>query len=88
MSANGLLLADDFFEIGGELKQCTAPLNSDASGLGYLQFRPLLAGAPADNDPVFINQPMGRFKLMNSYEYDNEFGLYMDATVELTEVYG
>jgi hypothetical protein len=87
-STNGLLSADDFFEINGELKQCTAALNSNAAGLGYMQFRPMLAGSPADGDAIIVNQPMGRFRLMNSYEYDNEFGLYMDATVELTEVYG
>jgi hypothetical protein len=87
-STSELLKADDWIDWNGELKQLTAALDSDAAGLGYLQFRPLLAGSPADNDPVIVNQPLGRFKLMNSYEYDNEFGLYMDATVELTETFG
>jgi len=87
-STNGLLLKDDWFEINGELKQCTAVLNSDEAGLGYLQFRPMLAGSPADGDPIIVSQPMGRFRLMNSYEYDDDFGLYLSTDVELTETYG
>lgn len=60
-SAQGLLLADDWFEINRELKKCTAQLDSNAAGLGYLQFSPPLRNSPADNDPVIVNMPMGRF---------------------------
>ncbi len=63
VSINGLLLPGDWFEISKELKRVTAPLNSDAAGLGYLQFSPPLRTGPADNDPVIINFPMGRFIL-------------------------
>lgn len=86
-STNGLLLMDDFFEWNGELKQLTSALNSDALGLGTLRFRPGLAGAPADNDPVIVNQPFGKFRLSKQFEYDNQYGLYMDADIELTEDY-
>lgn len=64
-NTNGLLLTGDWFEINKELKRATASLNSDAAGLGYLQFSPPLRNPPNDNDPVIINMPMGRFTLKN-----------------------
>lgn len=60
-STNGLLLPGDWIEVNKEIKKVTAALNSDASGLGYLQFSPPLRNPPADNDPVIVNTPMGRF---------------------------
>lgn len=86
-STNGLLEVNDWFSFNGELKQVTKRLNSDASGLGYLQFRPSIVKAPADNDSVEILQPWGRFRLMNGAEYDNLAGLYADLSLELTESY-
>jgi hypothetical protein len=65
VSANGLLLAGDWIEVNKELKRVTGALNSDASGLGYLQFSPPLRNSPNDNDPVIVNNPMGRFTLKN-----------------------
>lgn len=63
-SASGLLLPDDRFEVitsrGSELKIVTASLDSDAAGLGYLQFSPPLRGIPADNAPIIVNTPMAR----------------------------
>jgi hypothetical protein len=65
VSTNGLLLSGDWFEVNKELKRATVALNSDASGLGYLQFSPPLRNSPNDNDPVIVNMPMGRFTLKN-----------------------
>src|SRR3990167_3972818 len=66
-STNGLLLAGDWVEFitptYSELKRVTAPLNSDAAGLGYLQFEPILRASPVDNAAVIIRKPMGRFML-------------------------
>lgn len=63
-STQGLLLPDDRFEVitdrGSELKIVTASLDSDAAGLGYLQFEPPLMGFPADNAPIIIHEPMTR----------------------------
>jgi len=66
-STSGLLLAGDWVEFitptYSELKRVTAPLNSDAAGLGYLQFEPILRASPVDNAAVIIRKPMGRFML-------------------------
>lgn len=87
-STNGLLLAGDWFEINGELKQMTAPVNSDAAGLAYMQFRPALAGSPADNDPIIIHEPFGRFIYpQGTAELENLFGIYGDCEMNLEEVY-
>lgn len=85
-STNGLLLPEDFFEINGELKQCTAALNSDAAGLGYLQFEPGLIRSPADNDPIIITDPMGKF-LVSNLKVDNEFGTQAIVTYDLEHIY-
>lgn len=88
VSTSGLLLTGDWLEIGGELKQMTAPINSDAAGLAYMQFRPSLAGSPADNDPVVVYEPFGRFIYPAGVrEIENQFGIYADCTMELEEVY-
>lgn len=65
-SQSGLLLPGDWFEVNKELKRCTAQLDSDASGLGYLQFSPPIRTSANDNDPVIVNTPMGRFILANN----------------------
>lgn len=85
VSTSGLLLAGDFFEINGELKQCTASLDSDAAGLGVLQFGPGLVTSPADNDPVIINNPMGRFRIVGDPRRVDQFGVYLDVDLELAE---
>lgn len=87
-STSGLLEIGDWVEIAGQLKQVTARLNSDAGGLGYLQFRPALGDSPADNDPVIINQPFGRFIYGGGQkEMENLFGIYGDIEMNLEEVY-
>lgn len=91
-SVNGLIMPGDWFEIvtstGSELKQATAPLNTDESGRGYLQFRPGLTGQVLFDGVVIVTDPFGRFRLMNGVEYENRFGLYVDASqLEFTETY-
>jgi hypothetical protein len=88
VSTSGLLLSGDWFEINGELKQLTAPVNSDGLGLAYLQFRPGLAASPADSDPVIVYQPFGRFIYPGgTRELENLFGIYGDCEMNLEEVY-
>jgi len=89
-STNGLLLADDQFEVitsrGSELKILTAPVNSDAAGLAYMQFEPPLRGAPADNAPIIVHQPMGRFGYVGeSPGWDNDPGFWSSASCEFEE---
>jgi hypothetical protein len=85
-STNGLLLPGDYFEINGEIKQCTAPLNSDAAGLGYLQFEPALVRSPANDDPVIVTDPMGKF-LVSNIKIENEFGTQAVVTYDLEHIY-
>jgi hypothetical protein len=53
----------DFFEVAGELKQCTAVTNSDSSGVATIRFTPSLRMPPVDNAPINIDQPQGVFIL-------------------------
>lgn len=87
VSTSGLLLAGDWVEINGELKQLTAPINSDAIGLAYMQFRPSLAGSPSENDPIIVQEPFGRFIYPGGREFENLFGIYGDCEMNLEEVY-
>lgn len=88
VSTSELLLTGDWFEINGELKQLTAPVNSDAAGLAYIQFRPGLAGSPADNDPIIVYEPFGRFVYPGgTREIENLFGIYGDCEMNLEEIY-
>jgi hypothetical protein len=89
-STNGLLLVDDQVGIetsrGPELKFVTAPLNSDAAGLGYLQFEPPLRQSPADSAPIMVHEPMGRFAYVGeSPGWDNDPGFWSTASCELEE---
>lgn len=89
-STNGLLEIDDQVEIitsrGSELKLVTARLNSDAAGLGYLQFEPALRNSPSDNAAVVVHQPMGRFLFSgDAVGWDNEPGGWSNASAEFEE---
>lgn len=86
VSANGLLLPGDWFEINGEIKQATAALNSDAAGIGYLQFEPALVRSPSDNDPIIFTDPMGKF-LVSNIKIDNEFGTQARVSYDLEHIY-
>lgn len=86
-STDGLLLPGDFFEVNGELKQATMSLDSDAAGRGIVQFRPGLARPPADNAPVIIRDPLGRFVMGENPKMSLQFGNYTDVTLQFEEVY-
>jgi hypothetical protein len=89
-STNSLLLPGDQVEIitsrGSELKIITAPVNSDAAGLAYMQFEPPLRGAVADNAAIVIHEPMGRFIVKSDpLGWDNEPGVLTRSSIELEE---
>lgn len=89
-SESALLMPADQFEVitsrGSELKIVTAALNSDAAGLGYLQFEPPLRGVPADNAPIIIHEPMGRFIFGGEIpEWVNEPGVFTTASADFEE---
>lgn len=90
-STNGLLLKGDAVEVvtasrGGEYKIVTAALNSDASGLGYLQVAPAVRISPSDNAAVIIQFPMGRFiSLSDAESWNTDPGIITTASAEFIE---
>jgi hypothetical protein len=86
-STTGAHLAGDLIEINGELKMVTASVDYDAAGLGYIQFAPALFRSPADNDPVIINQPFGKFMLDDNPKWSNRYGQYADLTLSMRHIY-
>jgi len=67
-STNGILLAGDYVQIPGidQLVRARTALNSDAAGLGYFEFEPLLHASPADNAPVIDVTPLARMMMEES----------------------
>lgn len=87
-STDDLLKVGRWIEIDGQLKMVTAPLNSDAAGLGYLQFSPPLRRALADNTPIIVHRPMGRFLFAGEHPgWDNEPGVISVASIDLEEAF-
>jgi hypothetical protein len=88
-STNGLLLQNDQFEIitsrGSELKIVDSPLNSDAAGLGYLQFNPPIRGTLSDSSPIIFNTPFARMICTSPIEVSNDPGLVSTASAEFEE---
>ena len=85
-STNSLLLPGDWVECSGQLNMVTAPLNSDAAGLGYLQLQRSFTTAPADNAPVIVNRPMGRFLLAEEeVSWGSRPGILSDFSVSFIE---
>lgn len=85
-SASGLLLAGDAVQIGRQLFEVLAPLDSDAAGLGYLEVSPNIRTPFADNEPVIINRPMGRYMLTDdSAGYSTRAGKLSTMTLSFEE---
>jgi hypothetical protein len=85
-STNSLLLPGDWVECSGQLNMVTAPLNSDAAGLGYLQLQRSFTTTPADNAPVIVNRPMGRFLLAeDEVSWGSRPGILSDFSVSFVE---
>lgn len=85
-SASGSLLAGDLVQVGNQLQQLTASLDFDAVGLGYLQMHRPMRTAPADNDPVIVNNPMGRFICTsNENGWDDVPGQFSDFEFDMEE---
>ncbi len=90
-STSNLLLPGDVIEViggrGSELKIVTAPLHSDAAGLGHLQFEPPMRSSPVDNAAVIVNQPFGRFIFAGDLpQWSTEPGIITTASADFEEV--
>lgn len=86
VSTSGLLLAGDAVQIGRQLFEVLAPLDSDAAGLGYLAVSPNIRTPFPDNEPVIINRPMGRYMLTDdSAGYSTRAGKLSTMTLSFEE---
>lgn len=89
VSTNGLLLPGDLVSIyttQWELKRVTNSLNSDSSGLGYLQFESKLRASPSDDASVAIYRPSAKFIMLTDPIIKTKPGMYSDIELELIEV--
>jgi hypothetical protein len=90
VNTQGLLLQGDIVEIDlpsySQLVKVTARLDSDAAGLGVLQFENTLKQSPADNAAIVVQQPMGRFVLAaSSLGVEYTPGVFGQASLEFIE---
>lgn len=85
-SVAGLLLAGDMVEVAGQLLRLTGDLDSNAAGYGQLVFEPALRASPADNTPVCIYRPQGRFMLAQDTEEQSSPGGWTRFQVALEEL--
>lgn len=88
-STNGLLVRGDIVAIyttQWELKRVTAALNSDGSGLGYLQFESTLRATPADSAPIAVHAPTAKFILIKDHSHLTRPGMYSNFDLEFGEV--
>jgi hypothetical protein len=85
-STNGIVLAGDMVEINGELKRAIADLNSDAAGLGYLQFEPAMrSAATPDGAAVVFGAPMGKFVMLDGGTQPSRPGYFSDFALTFAE---
>lgn len=85
-STAGLLLAGDPVQVGNQLNFAAGPLNSDAAGKGLLPCILPWRVSPADNDPVFIHQPMTKMVLASEdISWDTGPGQFSSFQIELVE---
>ena len=85
-STNGLLVAGDWIEVGGEIHQVAQALNSDAAGLGYLALSRPVRAAKTNDTAVIIGEPVGKFLLEDSENgWSNAPGNFSDASLTFIE---
>ena len=88
-STQNIRAAGDMVEIVlptySQLVRLTAALDSDAAGLGYLQFENPVRTSPADNAAVIFNQPMMRGILSEGPMWPTRPGLFSDFDLDLIE---
>ena len=89
VSTQNIRAAGDMVEIilptGSQLVRLTAVLDSDAAGLGYLQFENPVRVSPADNAAVIFNQPMMRGILSEGPSWPTRPGLFSDFDLDLID---
>jgi hypothetical protein len=86
VSTSGLLKVGDPVERSGQINFLTAPLDSDAAGLGYLQCGNPWKSSVADNDPIIVKNPMSKMILTSDeIAYDTGPGQFSAFQLEFIE---
>ena len=83
---NAQLKAGDQMEINGQLVMLIADLDGDESGVGLARVMPKIRTAPADEDPVVLHRPMGKFLLAKpANTWSNQPGVFSGHSFEFIE---
>lgn len=85
-NADGTLLTGDMIEVNGQLVRLTQDFDTPASGSATVSFEPALRTSPANNDPVTVYRPMGRFMLAQDVQEDSSPGGFTRFALTLDEV--
>lgn len=85
----GILKAGDWFQLGtgstARLYKMLVDANSDANGAATLTFWPKLRSSPADNAPINVSSPMGRFMLAEDIEWGIDEAKVYGLSVAIVE---
>lgn len=85
-STDGLLLPGAIVQTGNETHIAATRLDSDAAGCGYFQLTRPPRSAPANDSPLIVLDPMGRFLLANNQvEWVDDPGLFSSFELEVIE---
>lgn len=85
-SSSGLLLPGDQVQIGNDLLFVSESLDSDSAGLGFLKLHRPLRGTVADNAPVIVAEPHGKFMLADPENgWTNNAPAFADSTLNFVE---
>jgi hypothetical protein len=84
----GALVEGDWLECDGHLHMVTSSLDLDAVGCGRLECSPPLYRDTADNTPIILCNPLGRFVLASEVpEWSNDPGVISAASVDFEEAF-
>ena len=89
-NVTGWMLAGDYFEVNGELKQLTADASTNGSGETTLAFQPPLRSSPGDNAPLTVQKASCTMILIDDQQGKwrcDKNGIYEEKTFSAIEVF-
>ncbi len=89
-NVTGWALPSDLFSVNGELKEITAPVDTDGSGQATIYFKPALRNSPADNAPLNFQKPTCTMALVDDMQAKwrcDKNGIYEEKTFAAVEVF-
>ena len=85
LSVTNWIREGDFFQIGNELKVCTADASSDGSGNITISFAPAIRTSPSDNSAITTSNATGVFMLNQDPQWTNSPGGFMSMSISAIE---